>query len=51
MKALVKTAPEPGLHLIDVPEPVAGPNEVLVKVLRDFPAADTWLSRVLSWFK
>jgi serine/threonine protein phosphatase PrpC len=24
---------------------------VLVKVLRDFPAADTWLSRVLSWFK
>ena len=34
MKALVKTAPEPGLHLIDVPEPVAGPNEVLVKVLR-----------------
>jgi len=24
---------------------------VLVKVSRDFPAADTWLSRVLSWFK
>lgn len=24
---------------------------VLVKVVRDFPAADTWLSRVLSWFK
>ncbi|MBI1398130.1 MAG: Stp1/IreP family PP2C-type Ser/Thr phosphatase [Betaproteobacteria bacterium] len=24
---------------------------VLVKVNRDFPAADTWLSRVLSWFK
>jgi protein phosphatase len=24
---------------------------VLVKVNRDFPAADTWLARVLSWFK
>jgi protein phosphatase len=24
---------------------------ILVKVTRDFPAADSWLSRVLSWFK
>lgn len=24
---------------------------ILVKVVRDFPATDTWLSRVLSWFK
>lgn len=34
MKALVKTRPEPGLELVDVPDPVAGPNEVVVKVLR-----------------
>lgn len=24
---------------------------ILVKIVRDFPATDTWLSRVLSWFK
>ncbi len=34
MKALVKTRPEPGLELVDVPDPVAGPNEVLIKVMR-----------------
>ncbi|AZZ41534.1 L-threonine 3-dehydrogenase [Acidipropionibacterium jensenii] len=34
MKALVKTRPEPGLELIDVPDPVVGPNEVLIKVMR-----------------
>ena len=34
MKALVKTGPGPGLDLIDVPEPVVGPNEVLIKVQR-----------------
>ncbi len=34
MKALVKTRPEPGLELIDVPEPQVGPNDVLIRVLR-----------------
>ena len=24
---------------------------ILVKVTRDFPAAETWLGKVLSWFK
>lgn len=33
MKAVVKTKPEPGAELIDVPVPTPGPNEVLVKVL------------------
>src|SRR5690606_18889671 len=32
VKALVKTAPEPGLHLVDVPEPEYGPGDVLIKV-------------------
>lgn len=34
MKALVKTRPAPGLDLIDVPDPVAGPNQVIVEVMR-----------------
>lgn len=34
MKALVKQKAEPGLWLMDVPEPVIGPGEVLIKVLR-----------------
>ncbi|MFI5844178.1 L-threonine 3-dehydrogenase [Catenuloplanes sp. NPDC051500] len=34
MKALVKERAEPGLWLADVPEPVIGPDDVLVKVLR-----------------
>lgn len=34
MKALVKARPEPGLDLIDIPEPSVGPNDVKVKVLR-----------------
>lgn len=34
MKALVKTRPGVGLELIDVPDPVLTPNEVLVKVTR-----------------
>ncbi|MCE1178284.1 MAG: L-threonine 3-dehydrogenase [Micrococcales bacterium] len=34
MKALVKTEAAPGLDLIDVPDPVVGPNDVLIKVLR-----------------
>ncbi|MFC5369655.1 L-threonine 3-dehydrogenase [Arcanobacterium bovis] len=34
MKALVKTKPQVGLELIDIPEPEVGPNDVKVQVLR-----------------
>lgn len=34
MKAIVKTKPEEGLELIDIPEPTVGANDVLVKVSR-----------------
>ncbi|GAA1900631.1 L-threonine 3-dehydrogenase [Streptomyces durmitorensis] len=34
MKALVKEKAEPGLRLMDVPEPVIGHSDVLIKVLR-----------------
>ncbi|MBT2491623.1 L-threonine 3-dehydrogenase [Streptomyces sp. ISL-96] len=34
MKALVKQYAEPGLWLMDVPEPDTGPGDVLIKVLR-----------------
>ncbi len=34
MKALVKEKAEPGLWLMDVPEPEIGPGDVLIKVLR-----------------
>ncbi|MFC4060821.1 L-threonine 3-dehydrogenase [Planomonospora corallina] len=34
MKALVKERAEPGLWLVDVPEPEVGPGEVLIRVLR-----------------
>lgn len=34
MKALVKSRPEPGLWLEDVPEPAIGINDVLIRVLR-----------------
>ncbi|GAA4110102.1 MULTISPECIES: L-threonine 3-dehydrogenase [Streptomyces] len=34
MKALVKQHARPGLWLMDVPEPEAGPGDVLIKVLR-----------------
>ncbi|MFC9757655.1 L-threonine 3-dehydrogenase [Streptomyces sp. NPDC056921] len=34
MKALVKQKAEPGLWLMDVPEPEIGPTDVLIKVLR-----------------
>ncbi|MBP0459534.1 L-threonine 3-dehydrogenase [Streptomyces montanisoli] len=34
MKALVKQTAEPGLRLMDVPEPEHGPGDVLIKVLR-----------------
>lgn len=32
MRALVKTAPGPGLSLLEVPDPAAGPGEVLLRV-------------------
>ncbi len=32
MKALVKTKAEPGIWMADVPEPVVGPNDVLLKI-------------------
>ena len=34
MRALVKPAPAPGLELIEIPDPVCGPDEVIVRVLR-----------------
>ena len=34
MKALAKTKPEPGLQLVDVPEPTIGINDVLIRVHR-----------------
>ncbi len=34
MKALAKTKPEPGLQLVDVPEPAIGINDVLIRVQR-----------------
>ncbi len=53
MKALVKVAAQPGLALSDVPEPVAGRDEVLVRVLRTgicgtdlhIAAWDAWAQR------
>ena len=33
MRALVKTKPAPGLELLDVPKPSAGPGQVVVRVL------------------
>ena len=32
MRALVKTRPEQGIHMVDVPEPEIGPNDVLISV-------------------
>lgn len=34
MKALVKSKPEPGIWLEDVPQPVIGPNDALIRVRR-----------------
>ncbi len=34
MRALVKTEAGPGLTMMDVPEPICGPNEVKIRVLR-----------------
>ena len=33
MKGLVKTRPGPGLELVDIPIPVVGAGDVLVKVI------------------
>jgi len=34
MKALVKLKPEKGIWLLDVPKPIIGPNDVLIKVAK-----------------
>ena len=34
MRALVKAHPQPGLWLEDVPEPVPGDGDVLIRILR-----------------
>jgi len=34
MKALVKSKPAPGIELMDIPEPVVGPNDVMIRVKR-----------------
>lgn len=34
MKALVKAKPEPGLWMQDVPEPVCGPNDLKIKIVK-----------------
>ena len=55
MKALVKRDPEPGLQLVDLPEPEPGPNEVLIKVMRTgicgtdlhIDKWDAWAQRVV----
>jgi threonine 3-dehydrogenase len=56
MKALVKVAAAPGLELIDVPDPVAGPGDVVVRVQRTgicgtdlhIDAWDDWAARTVS---
>jgi len=56
MKALVKVAAGPGLELTDVPDPAAGPGDVLVRVLRTgicgtdlhIDAWDDWAARNIS---
>ena len=55
MKALVKTAMEPGLRLLDVPEPAVGATDVLIRVLRTglcgtdlhIEAADDWARQAI----
>ena len=56
MKALVKTRPEPGLELIDIPVPAVGPGDVLVAVKATgicgtdlhIEAWDDWAARTVS---
>ncbi|MEY9848829.1 L-threonine 3-dehydrogenase [Streptacidiphilus sp. MAP5-3] len=50
MKALVKAKGEPGLWLMDVPEPEVGPGEVLIKVLRTgICGTDLHIRKYDSW--
>ncbi|GGK00086.1 L-threonine 3-dehydrogenase [Pilimelia anulata] len=56
MQALIKERAEPGLRLAEVPEPVIGPGDVLIKVLRTgicgtdlhIRAWDGWAQRTIS---
>lgn len=56
MQALVKQRPGPGLALTEVPDPVPGPTDVLIKVLRTgicgtdlhIRAWDDWASRNIT---
>jgi threonine 3-dehydrogenase len=55
MLALVKTAPEPGLSLQTVPDPVVGINDVLIRVRRTgicgtdlhIEAWDAWAAKTI----
>jgi threonine 3-dehydrogenase len=50
VKALVKAKGEPGLWLMDVPEPEVGPGEVLIKVLRTgICGTDLHIRKYDSW--
>ena len=40
MKALVKSKPEPGIWLEDVPVPEIGINDVLIKIIKDLTGRD-----------
>ncbi len=56
MRALVKQHAGPGLALVEVPDPVPGPNEVLIAVLRTgicgtdlhIKAWDDWAARTIT---
>ncbi len=56
MRALVKTKAGPGLELIDVPEPIPGINDVLIKVRRTgicgtdlhIESWDAWAARTIK---
>ena len=49
MKALAKMRPEEGLDLIEAPIPVAGPEDVLIKVKRaSVCGTDSWMRPVRS---
>ncbi len=57
MKALVKAAPEPGLELVEVPDPDVGINDVLVRVTTTgicgtdlhIRAWDDWAQSAVRW--
>ena len=44
MKAIVKIKPEKGIWMTDVPMPVVGPNDVLIKVKNQRFVAPTFTS-------